>query len=101
MSATRPLRIGLIATCTGPVREDRTGSVESLVWLLARELTALGQQVTVFGCAGSEADAEVVTTLPGPYGMEGGPTDWQVCEWLNLGRAVEQSARIVLLIHQK
>jgi glycosyltransferase involved in cell wall biosynthesis len=87
------MRIAQIATCSGPVREDNTGSVESLVWLLSRELTAMGHDVTVFGCAGSDVPCAFVETQPGPYGTEGAVGDWQLSEWINLSRAVEQSHR--------
>lgn len=92
------MRIAQIATCSGPVREDQTGSVESLVWLLTRELTAMGHEVTVYGCAGSESAGRTVVTLPGSYGAEGTPSDWQVCEWINLARAV-RDARAYDVVH--
>jgi glycosyltransferase involved in cell wall biosynthesis len=93
------VRIAQVATCSGPVREDQTGSVESLVWLLSRELTAMGHQVTVFGCAGSvpPPGVELVVTHPGHYGERGAPSDWQVCEWMSLCQAVEQSGRFDVL----
>jgi glycosyltransferase involved in cell wall biosynthesis len=36
-------------------------------------------------------DGRLVETLPGPYGQNGSPADWQLCEWINLCRAVERS----------
>jgi glycosyltransferase involved in cell wall biosynthesis len=91
------MRIGLISTLSTPVRAEGSDSIESLVWLLSRELTLLGHDVTVFACAGSEVCGELVVTLPGPYGTAGAPDDWQLCEWINLGRAVEQSERFDVL----
>ena len=85
------MRIALVSTVSSPVRSDAHGSVEAWTWLLTRELNRLGHVVTVFGCAGSEVDGEVVATLPGPYATHGAPDDWQLCEWMNLCRAVEQS----------
>jgi glycosyltransferase involved in cell wall biosynthesis len=35
--------------------------------------------------------------LPGTYGSEGVPDDWQLCEWINLCRAIEQSDRFDVL----
>lgn len=87
------MRIALVSTVSSPVRSDAHGSVEAWTWLLTRELHRLGHAVTVFGCAGSEVDGQVVATLPGPYASNGAPDDWQVCEWMNLCRAVEQSNR--------
>ena len=91
------MRIAQISTLSAPVRRETGGSVESLIWLLTRELIRLGHQVTVFGTAGSEVDGELVATLAGPYGAHGSLDDWQLCEWVNLCRAVEQSGRFDLL----
>src|SRR2546425_6508229 len=91
------MRIAQISTLSAPVRGETGGSVESLIWLLTRELIRLGHQVTVIGAAGSEVDGELVATLAGPYGANGSLDDWQLCEWVNLCRAVEQSGRFDLL----
>src|SRR5438105_10790886 len=91
------MRIAQIATACTPVREKNVGSVEGLVWALSRELTLLGHEVTVFGVAGSEPPCELVATLPGTYAENGSPDDWQLCEWINLCRAVEQSGRFDVL----
>src|SRR5262249_995059 len=70
-----------------------------MVWLLASELNRRGHRVSVFASGGSQVggEVEVVQTLPGTYGAEGAPHDWQLCEWINLCRAVEQSARFDVL----
>src|SRR5215207_1341929 len=91
------MRIGLVSTLSTRVRPRGSGSVEGLVWLLARELTRLGHDVTVFAAAGSEPVGELVAALPGPYAIDGAPTDWQLCEWINLCRAVELSGRFDVL----
>jgi glycosyltransferase involved in cell wall biosynthesis len=91
------MRIAQIATLNTPVRQHDSGSVEHLVWLLTRELTRLGHQVTVFAAAGSQTCGELVATLPGPYARDGSLNDWQLCEWVNLCRAVEQSGRFDVL----
>jgi glycosyltransferase involved in cell wall biosynthesis len=85
------MRIAQIATVSTPVRRDHAGSVETVVWLLARELTRAGHDVTVFGCAGAECDGRFVETLPGPYGEAGSPDDWNLCEWLSVAKAVARS----------
>jgi glycosyltransferase involved in cell wall biosynthesis len=92
-NAGPPMRIAQIATVECPVRQNDVGSIEGLVWLLTRELTRLGHEVTVFAAADSETDGELVATLPGPLGTAGAPDDWQICEWINLCRAIEQSGR--------
>lgn len=91
------MRIAQISTLASPVRQNASGSVESLIWLLTRELARLGHEVTVFGAAGSEADGEVVETLPGPYGENHSLDDWHLCEWINLCQAVQQSGRFDVL----
>jgi glycosyltransferase involved in cell wall biosynthesis len=91
------MRIAQVPTLASPVREHAFGSVESLVWLMTRELALLGHQVTVFGAAGSEVAGEFVETLPGPYGEQNSPDDWHLCEWINLSEAVRQSGRFDVL----
>ena len=87
------MRIAQVSTLATPVTGGRCGSVESLVYGLSKELTARGHEVTVFACGGSEVPCELAETLPGPYGHDGGISDWQVCEWVNLCAAVAASAR--------
>jgi glycosyltransferase involved in cell wall biosynthesis len=91
------MRIAQISTIAARVRQQAYGSVESLIWLMTRELARLGHQVTIFGVAGSEADGEIVATLPGPYGEDDSLDDWYLCEWVNLSEAVKQSARFDVL----
>src|SRR5262245_42463707 len=91
------MRIAQVSTLSCPVRPSAWGSVEAFVWLLTRELVQLGHEVTVFATAGSECAGELVPTLPGQYGAAGSPNDWQLCEWINLCRAVEQSGRFDVL----
>ena len=87
------MRIALVSTVSSSVQQNAGGSVESWTWLLARELNRLGQTVTVYGCAGGSVDGDYVATIPGPYGEGGSFDDWQLCEWVNLCRAVADSSR--------
>jgi glycosyltransferase involved in cell wall biosynthesis len=91
------VRIAQVATLSTPVRQDGAGSVESLVHLLARELVERGHEVTVFACGTSTPPCELVAALPGPYHDERTPDDWQLCEWINVTRAIEESHRFDLL----
>jgi glycosyltransferase involved in cell wall biosynthesis len=91
------MRIAQVATVGTLVRREGSDSIESLVWVLGRELTRLGHEVKTFAAAGSEVSGELVVTLPGPYGTAGAPDDWQLCEWINLCRAIEQSGRFDVL----
>jgi glycosyltransferase involved in cell wall biosynthesis len=93
------MRIAQISTLSAPVREDTNGSVEAWVWLLTRELVRLGHEVTVFATADSvlPEGAKLVATQPGAYGSNGAMDDWQLCEWVNLCRAVERSSEFNVL----
>jgi glycosyltransferase involved in cell wall biosynthesis len=71
-----------------------SGAIETLVWLLSREFTALGHEVTVFGMAGSEPCGRLVATLPPAHDF---PTQWHLREWINLCRAIEESHRFDIL----
>lgn len=91
------MRIAQIATLATPVRQQGSGSIEGLVWLLTNELVKMGHEVTVFAVAGSKTDGRLVSTLPGTYGQNGAPGDWQVCEFINLCQAVELSGEFDVL----
>jgi glycosyltransferase involved in cell wall biosynthesis len=83
------MRIAQVATVNTPVRRIGAGSIESMVWLLTRELVALGHDVTVFCAHGSNTPGRTVCTVP-TCASEGAP-DWHICEWINLAAAVERS----------
>jgi glycosyltransferase involved in cell wall biosynthesis len=85
------MRIAQISTLATPVGPTHSGSIEAAVWLLTRELTRMGHDVTVFAAAGSQVDGRLVATLPGPYDKGGSPDDWHLCEWINLCKAIEVS----------
>jgi len=91
------MRIAQVSTLAARVCQRSYGSVETLIWTMTRELSRLGHQVTIFGVAGSEADGEIVGTVPGPYGENDSPDDWHLCEWINLCEAVKQSERFDVL----
>src|SRR5258705_9204823 len=91
------MRIAQVATLSAPVRKDSSGSVESLVWLLTRELQRLGHYVTVFAPGDSDPGAKLDAVLPAPYGSPGSLDDWHLCEWLNLTNAVRKSGDFDLL----
>src|SRR5688572_2078589 len=93
------MRIAQISTMSAPVREESPGSVEAWTWLLTRELVRLGHDVTVFGTGNSVVPqgARLEATQPAPYGTNGAIDEWQLCEWLNIARAVERSGDFDLL----
>jgi glycosyltransferase involved in cell wall biosynthesis len=93
------MRIALVSTLSAPVAEESTGSVEAWLWLLTRELVRAGHEVSVFATANSSVPegAKLIATSPGPYGADGALDDWQLCEWVNLCRAVEASSEFDVL----
>jgi glycosyltransferase involved in cell wall biosynthesis len=93
------MRIAQVSTLSAPVTEDSSGSIESWLWLLTRELVHFGHDVTVFATADSQLPegAKLVATQPGAYGKNGALDDWQLSEWLNIGQAVERSAEFDVL----
>ena len=54
------MRIAQVSTVGSRVGWRGAGSIESVVWLLCRELMARGHEVTLFATADSETDAELV-----------------------------------------
>ncbi len=91
------MRIAQISTFHSPVREQGSGSIEQLIWLLTRELIQMGHEVTVFAAAGSRTSGELVVTSPGPYGENGSFDDWYLCDWVSHCRAVQESDRFDVL----
>lgn len=91
------MRIAQISTMATPVGPRGAGSIESIVWTLTRKLVRLGHRVVVFAAGGSETDGQDVHTLSGPYGADGAPHDWQLCEWINLTRALSRAEEFIVL----
>jgi glycosyltransferase involved in cell wall biosynthesis len=87
------VRIAEVATLATPVARTGSGSIEHIVWNLAKGLVERGHEVTVFAAAGSDPCGELVATLPGTYGADGVPEDWQLCELENVAAAVAESER--------
>jgi glycosyltransferase involved in cell wall biosynthesis len=93
------MRIAQISPVEAPVRHEGADSVGQFVWLLSRELTRLGHDVTVFGARGSQVEGKFVETLPAPYGSGalGTLVDWRLCEQINISRAIERSGEFDVL----
>ncbi len=62
------MRIGLVSTLSSVVGPNGKGATEQIVWILTRELTRCGHEVTVFALAGSAVDGELIATLPNVWG---------------------------------
>jgi glycosyltransferase involved in cell wall biosynthesis len=91
------MRIAQISTLATPVRPTHSGSIEATVWLLTRELTRLGHEVTVFAAEGSEVSGYLVPAPLGPYNAGSPQHEWHLCEWINLCKAVSDSGRFDVL----
>ena len=59
----------------GAVSRFGSGSIEAIVWHLAKGLVDRGHEVTVFGAGGSTPPppADLVATMPDTYGAGGAP----------------------------
>lgn len=85
------MRIALISTQRTAVPPPKTGSVELIVALMAAELTRRGHDVTVFATADSRPAARLCSTLPTGYHHDASIWDWELAEFMQLGRAYERA----------
>jgi len=85
------VRIGLVSTMRTAVPPPRTGSVELVVGLLAEELTRRGHDVTVFAPGDSEVSGRLVSVLEKGYHHDDTIWDWQLAEFMQLGRAYDHA----------
>ena len=60
--STTPFRVALIASNRFPLREPFAGGMEAHVWQLARCLSAVGHEVTLFAAAGSDPGVDCATS---------------------------------------
>lgn len=88
------MRIGLVSTMRTAVPPPRTGSVELVVGLLADELTGRGHEVTVFAPGDSKVSGRLVSLLETGYHNDKTIWDWQLAEFMQLGRAYEHAQEL-------
>lgn len=86
------MRIALVSTMRTAVPPPKTGSVELIVGLMAEELVRRGHTVTVFAPGDSTVGARVVSILPTGYHHDLSIWDWQLAEFIQLGKAYEHAA---------
>jgi glycosyltransferase involved in cell wall biosynthesis len=81
------MRIGLISTLGQPVPPRGSGSVESLVHLLAEGFVERGNDVTLFATEGSQTSARLCSPVALPHGKGTNRWDWQAYEAFNVSEA--------------
>jgi glycosyltransferase involved in cell wall biosynthesis len=92
------LRIAQIAPIAAPVKEDSTGSIEHLVWLLTEELVRRRHEVTLYATGDSETSAALRAVYPHSYEEDDDLWSWEFHETLHAAAAFEQ-ARHFDVIH--
>ncbi len=86
------MRIALVSTQRSSVPPSRASSVELVVSLLADELARRGHDVTLFATGDSAAAGyRVASLLPRGYLHDPSIWDWQLAEFMQLGRVFEQA----------
>jgi glycosyltransferase involved in cell wall biosynthesis len=64
------VRVAVVASLVGPLREAQLGGAQAFQTDLARALAARGHEVTVFCAEGSALDGLRLETVPAPAGVE-------------------------------
>jgi len=85
------MRIALVSTLRTAVPPPKTGSVELIVALLAKELIRRGHEVTVFATGDSRVECRVRSVVPRGYHHDESIWDWQLAEFMQLGLVYEHA----------
>jgi glycosyltransferase involved in cell wall biosynthesis len=85
------MRIALVATQRTSVPPERSGSVELVVDLMARDLIRRGHEVTVFGTQDSRVPGRVLSVLATGYYHDQTVWDWRLAEFMQLGLVYEHA----------
>jgi glycosyltransferase involved in cell wall biosynthesis len=94
----RPLRIAHVAPVATSVPPPKSGSVQTMTWLLTEGLVRRGQDVTLFATGDSVTSARLHATYPHGYWHDDTMWPWEMYEMLNIAAAVER-AREFDIIH--
>jgi len=87
----RSLRIAHVGPVATSIPPPKSGSVETMTWLLTNGLVAAGHDVTLFATAESVTHAKLHATFEKGYLDDGSLWPWELCEMLNLASAVERA----------
>ncbi len=96
----RPLRIAQVAPVAQSIPPARSGSVESVVALLADGLVEQGHDVTVFATADSTTRAKLHSVYQQGYNIDDSMWPWELCELFNLAAAIEHADRFDVIHYQ-
>jgi len=86
------MRIALVSTQRTAVPPEKSGSVELIVGLMARELVQRGHEVTVFAPQDSRTPTRLLSVLPTGYEHDPTVWDWRLAEFMQLGLVYEHAS---------
>src|SRR6266851_2752857 len=86
------LRIAQIAPLANRLPPPKSGSVETITWLLTEGLVARGHDVTLFAAGDSNTTAKLDSLAPHGYHTDLTMWPWEMYDLLNLAAAVERAS---------
>jgi glycosyltransferase involved in cell wall biosynthesis len=86
------LRIAQIAPLANRLPPPKSGSVETITWLLTEGLVARGHDVTLFAAGDSTTTAKLNSLAPHGYHTDLTMWPWEMYDLLNLAAAVERAS---------
>jgi glycosyltransferase involved in cell wall biosynthesis len=94
------LRIAHIAPVATSVPPRKSGSVETMTWLLTEGLVARGHDVTLFATADSRTSAKLTALYKSGYWHDPNMWPWELYEMLNLAAAAESTGQFDLIHYE-
>jgi glycosyltransferase involved in cell wall biosynthesis len=94
------LRIAQVAPLANSLPPPRSGSVETITWLLTEQLVARGHDVTLFATGDSATTAKLHSVAPHGYHTDRTMWPWEMYDLLNLAAAVERASEFDVIHFQ-
>lgn len=94
------LRIAHIAPVATSVPPRKSGSVETMTWLLTEGLVARGHDVTLFATADSRTSAKLTALYQSGYWHDPDMWPWELYEMLNLAAAAERGEEFDIIHYE-